>query len=162
MLTCKFQYLCMCWYYLLKHVIFLSCSTIRLSSRLYQSVGFPWRFIMGRCEICRKIQMWFRIGQSIGHFTWRPQYVLTLTAILTGRKSALIEWHGTALFAQPRRGINITWTCHCVAMYVRRLSCSLVSSASSLLPLSATAFHFLCSCYSSQGVRSLVNFCSEL
>jgi hypothetical protein len=43
--------------------------------------GFPLNLILGTfMKICwEKLKIWFMSNQNIGHFTWKPKYVLLLT-----------------------------------------------------------------------------------
>jgi len=44
-----------------------------------------------------------KVGQNMGHFTWRPKYFLSFSAALWRHKSALFHWDGKRLLEQPTR-----------------------------------------------------------
>jgi hypothetical protein len=48
-------------------------------------------------QICLGNPKLVKIGQNIGHFTWRPKYFLLLPATLNRHKIAVSEWNGFRL-----------------------------------------------------------------
>jgi hypothetical protein len=70
--------------------------------------GCPWNLILGTfmkvCQenllvwnVCKKIQIWLKVGKNIEYITWELRYVLLLLVILNHHESALVRWNGIRL-----------------------------------------------------------------
>ena len=65
---------------------------------------FPWNFMLGTFKkICRETPNLWKMGKNMGHFTWRPKYVLSFPVALCHHNSALFQWDGIRLLEQPTR-----------------------------------------------------------
>jgi hypothetical protein len=60
---------------------------------------FPSNMMGAFMKICRQNPYLAQIG----HFSWRPKYVLLVLAKFNQHKSALFEWNGITLQGQPKR-----------------------------------------------------------
>jgi hypothetical protein len=76
--------------------------SVRPSLRMYQLASHRtasreiWYWGLLRKSV-EKIQIWLKSDKSIGHFTWRPKYILLLHSALNRHKSGLQEWNGISV-----------------------------------------------------------------
>jgi hypothetical protein len=54
-------------------------------------------------ESAEKIQIRFKLGKNVMHFTWRTKYVSLLLATLNCHESAVFKWSDIRLLGQRRR-----------------------------------------------------------
>jgi hypothetical protein len=78
---------------------------------------FPWNLIL-RTSInsCRKNSDLVKIGQNIGHFTRRREYILLLPAALNRYKSSFFDWNSIRMLSKPRRYKHYASTLQCYAV----------------------------------------------
>ena len=81
-----------------------SCSSVSLSVYRIPLTDFREIWHLGTyMKIRSENPNLVKIGQIIGHFTWRPKCVSLLSATLNRHKDAAFKWNGIRLLAYPWR-----------------------------------------------------------
>jgi hypothetical protein len=106
--------------------------------------GFPWNLLLGVLWKCvMKIHIWLKSSKNMGHFAWRPKYVLLSPASLNHvTRSVGMEWYQAVRIAEElqtlrEHAIILHWTKLPILFRV----CSFIFFAHLLV---FSFFHFCC------------------